>query len=77
MSHLPVVSGRACVLALERVGFHALLRADPGWLARLITRREKPEHFREALKRRPDDIKTVIQFAELGADAARSGRLLF
>ena len=29
----------------------ALARANPQWLARLITRREKPENFKEALNR--------------------------
>jgi threonine dehydrogenase-like Zn-dependent dehydrogenase len=42
----------------------ALARADRKWLNRLITRREKPENFRQALERKPDDIKVVIQFAE-------------
>jgi threonine dehydrogenase-like Zn-dependent dehydrogenase len=42
----------------------ALARADRGWLASLITRREKPENFMMALQRNPDDIKVVIQFAE-------------
>jgi len=41
----------------------ALAEADRAWLARLITRREKPEDFRKALERTPDDIKVVIQFA--------------
>jgi glucose 1-dehydrogenase len=41
----------------------ALAQADHDWLARLITRREKPEHFMQALQRQPDDIKVVIQFA--------------
>ena len=43
----------------------ALARADRKWLARLITRREKPEHFQQALARKPDDIKVVIQFSEV------------
>jgi glucose 1-dehydrogenase len=43
----------------------ALARADRGWLGRLITRREKPESFQQALERRPDDIKVVIQFSEI------------
>jgi len=43
----------------------ALARADRGWLGRLITRREKPEDFQQALERRPDDIKVVIQFSEI------------
>ena len=42
-----------------------LARADKKWLSRLITRRVKPENFMEALKREPDDIKVVIQFAEI------------
>ncbi len=42
----------------------ALARADRGWLAKLVTRREKPEDFARALVRKPDDIKVVIQFAE-------------
>ena len=43
----------------------ALARADRAWLARLITRREKPEDFEKALARTPDDIKVVIQFSEV------------
>jgi threonine dehydrogenase-like Zn-dependent dehydrogenase len=38
-----------------------LARADPAWLARLITRRESPETFPRALERQPGDIKVVIQ----------------
>ena len=41
-----------------------LARADRAWLGRLITRRERPEAFMQALHRQPDDIKVVIQFAE-------------
>ena len=41
-----------------------LAQADPAWLARLITRRERPEAFMHALKRHPDDIKVVVQFTE-------------
>jgi threonine dehydrogenase-like Zn-dependent dehydrogenase len=44
-------------------GAAALARADRGWLARLVTRRERPEALAEALERRPDDVKVVIQFA--------------
>ncbi len=43
----------------------ALQRADRDWLARLITRRVEPARFADALQRDPDDIKAVIQFAEL------------
>jgi threonine dehydrogenase-like Zn-dependent dehydrogenase len=42
----------------------ALARADRSWLARLITRCERPEDFKRALQRNADDIKVVIQFAE-------------
>jgi threonine dehydrogenase-like Zn-dependent dehydrogenase len=42
-----------------------LANADRAWLARLITRREPPEQFTQALQRQPDDIKVVIQFAEI------------
>jgi hypothetical protein len=41
-----------------------LIHSDPAWLSRLITRREKPENFRQALERQPDDVKTIIQFSE-------------
>jgi len=40
-----------------------LARADPAWLARLVTRREPAEQFMRALQRQPEDIKVVIQFA--------------
>lgn len=43
----------------------ALARADRKWLSRLITRREKPEHFNQALERKPDDVKVVIQFSDI------------
>ncbi len=42
-----------------------LAHADRKWLSRLITRREKPENFKQALERKPDDIKVVIQFSEV------------
>jgi threonine dehydrogenase-like Zn-dependent dehydrogenase len=43
----------------------ALARADRSWLARLVTRRERPEEFARALQRDPADIKVVVQFAEV------------
>ena len=46
-------------------GRKSLARADRKWLSRLITRREKPENFKQALERKPDDIKVVIQFSEI------------
>ncbi len=42
----------------------ALSRADRKWLERLISRRERPEAFTQALQRGADDIKVVIQFSE-------------
>jgi threonine dehydrogenase-like Zn-dependent dehydrogenase len=42
-----------------------LAASDREWLGRLITRREKPENFEQALERQPDDIKVVIQFSEV------------
>jgi threonine dehydrogenase-like Zn-dependent dehydrogenase len=42
-----------------------LTRLDPKWLSRLITRYEKPENFKQALERKPDDIKVVIQFSDI------------
>ena len=42
-----------------------LARADREWLSRLITRRETAENFKQALERKPDDIKVVIQFSEI------------
>ena len=42
----------------------ALAQADRKWLARLVTRRAKPEDFASALQRQPDDIKVVVQFSE-------------
>ena len=42
-----------------------LATMDRTWLSRLITRYEKPENFKQALERKPDDIKVVIQFSEI------------
>jgi threonine dehydrogenase-like Zn-dependent dehydrogenase len=42
-----------------------LKQSDRNWLSRLITRREKPETFKKALEREPDDIKVVIQFSDI------------
>ena len=42
----------------------ALARADRTWLSRLVTRCERPENFANALHRKPDDIKVIVQFAE-------------
>ena len=40
----------------------ALARADPGWLARLITRRVPLDRYAEAFDGRKGDIKVVIEF---------------
>ncbi len=45
-------------------GAEALAAADHAWLARLITKREKPENFNQALTRNSEDIKVIIQFSE-------------
>ena len=42
-----------------------LAQMDRAWLSRLITRYEKPENCIQALERKPDDIKVVIQFSEI------------
>ena len=41
----------------------ALARADPAWLARLITRRVPVAQWAKALENQPDDIKVVVEFA--------------
>jgi glucose 1-dehydrogenase len=38
----------------------ALARADHGWLERLVTRRVPLAEFRDALERRDDDVKVVL-----------------
>jgi glucose 1-dehydrogenase len=40
----------------------ALATADPGWLAGLITREVSIDRWSEAYARRPDDIKTTLNF---------------
>jgi threonine dehydrogenase-like Zn-dependent dehydrogenase len=43
----------------------ALAKADPKWLARVVNRRVPLDGWKDALARRPDDVKPVIQLAEL------------
>ena len=43
----------------------ALARGDRNWLSPLITCLESPENSKQALERKPDDIKVVIQFSEI------------
>lgn len=40
----------------------ALAKADPNWLARLVTRRVPVDQWRDAFTRHPDDVKTVLEF---------------
>jgi threonine dehydrogenase-like Zn-dependent dehydrogenase len=40
----------------------ALAAADRGWLDRIITRWVPLDRWQEALERRPDDVKTAIEF---------------
>jgi threonine dehydrogenase-like Zn-dependent dehydrogenase len=42
----------------------ALARADRSWLEQLITRRVRPDEVNQALARKPDDIKVVMDFAQ-------------
>jgi threonine dehydrogenase-like Zn-dependent dehydrogenase len=42
-----------------------LAHSDRAWLNRIITRREKPENFKKALERQPNDIKVILQFSEV------------
>ena len=42
----------------------ALADADPGWLARVVNRQVPLDDWRDALTRRPDDVKPVIQLAK-------------
>jgi threonine dehydrogenase-like Zn-dependent dehydrogenase len=40
-----------------------LCKADRNWLSRMISRKEPLSNWQQALQRRPDDVKVVIQFA--------------
>jgi len=40
----------------------SLAAADPGWLDRLISRRVPLSSWKDALERRPGDIKVIIDF---------------
>ena len=42
----------------------ALARADPGWLADLITRQVPLSRWADAYTRGPDDIKTILSFQD-------------
>jgi threonine dehydrogenase-like Zn-dependent dehydrogenase len=42
-----------------------LAAADRSWLEQLVTRRVRPGDAQQALQRAPDDIKVVMEFAQL------------
>jgi len=42
---------------------NVLARADRSWLEQLLTRRVRPDDLDQALARRSDDIKVVMEFA--------------
>ena len=42
---------------------HVLARADASWLERLVARRVPLQHWEQALERRADDVKTVIEIS--------------
>lgn len=42
----------------------ALVKADPGWLARLISRRVPLSGWTRALDRQPDDVKVVVDLTK-------------
>ncbi len=44
----------------EKAG-EALVKADPAWLARVVNRRVPLEDWRDAVDRKPDDVKPVIE----------------
>ncbi len=46
-----------------RAAAEGLAKADRDWLNGLISRRVPLDRWHEALERRPDDIKVVIEFA--------------
>ena len=41
----------------------ALAKADPDWLAALITRRVPLDRWQDAFARRPDDVKVLLEIA--------------
>ncbi len=40
----------------------ALAKADPAWLARLVSRQVPLERWQEAYQRQPDDVKVLLRF---------------
>jgi glucose 1-dehydrogenase len=48
-----------------RAAAEALAKADRTWLTRLITRRVSLDHWKEAFKKRDDDVKVIIDFGKI------------
>ena len=46
-------------------GAEALAKADPAWLSRVVNRKVPLDDWQDALKRRDEDVKPVIQIANL------------
>lgn len=46
-----------------QAGAAALAKADPAWLAQVISRHVPIDHFADALQHGPDDVKVVIDIA--------------
>jgi hypothetical protein len=53
------------VVIFQGPSHESLARAYRSRLGRLITRRERPEAFQQALSRNSADIRVVIQFSEV------------
>ena len=51
-----------------RMAVETLCRADPEWLARLITRRVGLADWADAFEQRPDDVKVMIDLTAPGRD---------
>ena len=47
-----------------RAAAEALAKSDKNWLSRVITRRVPLARWKEALERRPDDVKVVLDFTQ-------------
>jgi hypothetical protein len=41
----------------------ALLDADREWLRKLVSRRVPVDNWRDALQRKPEDIKVIVEFS--------------
>jgi hypothetical protein len=55
----------SCSAPSTPIAINALVKADPAWLRRVANRRVPLSNWRSALTRRIDDVKPVIQLAEV------------